>query len=383
MKISIFGVEFDNVTKAEAVEKAIEALDSRRFQYVVTPNPEIVNLARTDVDYRSILNEAALVLPDGIGIVKAGRILGEEFKGRVPGIEFAEALMKELARRGDKLFLFGAEPGVAARAARRLGRRYPGLNICGSTDGFFVDDAIPFESIKEAKPDVVFVCLGAPKQERWIHRFGPQTGATLMVGLGGAFDVFSGKVKRAPDAWKKANAEWLYRLLREPKRIGRVAKLPFFLLDVNREANKTKERVRPTKAEAPTQEPHGLAAAEENITPTVSLPQESLSQESLPQEIVQQSSEENGALRDEAVPAPQEPSDAPVQDEFADKVVPLRFETEPEWSFDMMPPSRMEEEPASDKVVRLRFEKEEAPLPDALSDNTAEETGAPEVGDRD
>ncbi len=238
MRTEIMGVTFDNVTLKEAVRKGTELAQGPGFSYVVTPNPEIVNAARADESYREVLNGAGLVLPDGIGVIKAAKILGRPLKERVPGIDFASGLLAQMSRKGGRLFLLGARPGVAEQAAENLKASYPGLVICGTNDGYFKEDAPVVEKIRAAKPDVAFVCLGFPRQERWMARFGPETGAHLMIGLGGALDVFSGNTKRAPKIWQKLNLEWAYRLVHEPSRIGRMAKLPLFLVDAKKERKK-------------------------------------------------------------------------------------------------------------------------------------------------
>ena len=238
VRTEIMGVTFDNVTLEEAVQRGAELAEGPGFAYVVTPNPEIVNAARADESYREVLNGASLVLPDGIGVIRAAKILDRPMKERVPGIDFASGLLERLARRGGRLFLLGAKPGVAEQAAENLKAAFPGLVICGTNDGYFQDDAPVVEKIRAAKPDVVFVCLGFPRQERWMARFGPETGAHLMIGLGGAMDVYAGKVKRAPKLWQKLGLEWAYRLVREPSRIGRMSKLPLFLVDVKKERKK-------------------------------------------------------------------------------------------------------------------------------------------------
>ncbi|MDY3013900.1 MAG: WecB/TagA/CpsF family glycosyltransferase [Evtepia sp.] len=238
MRNEIMGVSFDDLTLEEAVRTGEALAEGPDFSYVVTPNPEIVNMARQAEDYKTILNQAALVLPDGIGVVYAARILGRPLKGRVPGIDFASGLLDRLKGTQRRLFLLGAKPGVAEQAAENLKQRYPGLVICGTHDGYFQDAGPVVEAIRAAEADVVFVCLGAPKQERWMARYGPQTGARLMVGLGGVLDVYAGNVKRAPEVWQKAGMEWLYRLLHQPSRFGRMAKLPLFLVEAARESRK-------------------------------------------------------------------------------------------------------------------------------------------------
>ena len=232
------GVGFDDLTLEEAVAAGEKLAQGPGFSYVVTPNPEIVDLARADAGYRDLLNGAGLVLPDGIGVVYAAKLLGRPLKGRVPGIDFATGLLDRLAKNGGKLFLLGAKPGVAEQAAARLKAAHPGLVICGVNDGYFKDSAPVVEKIKEAAADVVFVCLGAPKQEKWMAQYGPETGAHRMAGLGGALDVYAGNVKRAPVLWQKLGMEWAYRLIRQPSRIGRMAKLPLFLVDARRQSKK-------------------------------------------------------------------------------------------------------------------------------------------------
>ena len=224
------GVTFDDVTLEEAVAAGEALAAGPGFSYVVTPNPEIVAMARQTETYREILNGAGLVLPDGIGVVHAAKILGTPLKGRVPGIDFASALVERLARNGLRLFLLGAKPGVAELAAANLKDAHPGLIVCGTHDGYFREDGPVVEEIRAAAADVVFVCLGAPKQELWMVEHGPATGAHLMVGLGGSLDVFAGVVERAPEGFQKLGLEWLYRLVKEPKRIGRMAKLPLVLV---------------------------------------------------------------------------------------------------------------------------------------------------------
>lgn len=224
------GVAFDNVTMAQAVERGLELAASDGFAYVVTPNPELVMMARKDPDYAKALAGAALTLPDGIGVIYAAKLLGRPLQQRVPGVDFASGIMEGLARTGGRLFLLGAKPGVAQQAAENLAAKYPGLVVCGTHDGYFQEDAPVVEEIRASGADVLFVCLGAPKQENWMVQQGAATGAHLAVGLGGSLDVFAGTVKRAPERWQKLGLEWLYRLCKEPKRITRMAKLPGFLL---------------------------------------------------------------------------------------------------------------------------------------------------------
>lgn len=229
MKTDVMGVAFDNVTMEEAVAAGAALLEGPAGQYVVTPNSEIVYACRDTSGLSELLNRAALVLPDGIGVVYASRILGRPLKQKVAGIDFAAGLAAELARAGRSLFLLGAKPGVAEQAAERLKETCPGLVIAGVHDGYFQEDGPIVAEIAQSGADVVFVCLGVPKQEFWMAANGQATGAKILVGLGGSLDVFAGVSKRAPDIWVRLGLEWLYRLIQEPWRFKRMCRLPLFL----------------------------------------------------------------------------------------------------------------------------------------------------------
>ena len=241
MKTEILGVRFDNLTQQEATQHGRQLLEEDKFHYVVTPNPEFLLAAEKDPEFRRVLNAADLVLPDGIGVVYSAKILGTPLKERVPGIAFAEAMLSALNDMGGRLYLLGAKPGVAEEAGRRICARYPALVLCGTHDGYFKDEQAILPEIAAAKPDLLFVCLGAPKQEKWMARWGRHTGAKLAIGLGGCLDVFAGNVQRAPERWQKLGLEWAYRLKKEPKRIGRMAKLPLVLVKA------AGQRIRPGK----------------------------------------------------------------------------------------------------------------------------------------
>lgn len=235
VRINVLGVGFDNVTMKEAVARGTELLGQPGAHYVVTPNPEIVEVCRENPEAMRAVNGADLVLADGIGVVKGARMLGTPLKAKVPGIEFAAGLMEEMAAKGMSLYLLGAKPGVAETAGKRLAEKYPGLTIAGTHDGYFQDDGPVIEAIRNSGADAVFVCLGAPKQELWMARNGSATNARLLCGLGGSLDVFAGTVKRAPRFWSDHGLEWFYRLCKEPRRIGRMMKLPLFLVHVQQE----------------------------------------------------------------------------------------------------------------------------------------------------
>jgi N-acetylglucosaminyldiphosphoundecaprenol N-acetyl-beta-D-mannosaminyltransferase len=235
VRINVLGVGFDNVTMDEAVARGMELLHSPGTHYVVTPNPEIVEVCRENLAARQAVNGADLVLPDGVGVVKGAGMLGTPLKEKVPGIEFAAGLMERMAAEGLSLYLLGAKPGVAEAAGERLAARYPGLKIAGTRDGYFQEDGPVLEDIRQSGADCVFVCLGAPKQELWMAKHGKAAGARLLCGLGGSLDVFAGVVERAPKFWSDHGLEWFYRLCSDPRRAGRMMKLPLFLIHVQKE----------------------------------------------------------------------------------------------------------------------------------------------------
>ena len=230
MKINVLGVQFDNVDMGEAVARGAELMEQPGFHYVVTPNPEFVLAAEQDKEFQDVLNGADLVIPDGIGVIFSAKLLGTPLKARVPGIEFSAGMLAHMNKVGGRVFLLGAKPGVAEQAAANIAKDFPSLTICGTHDGYFKDDAPVVQEIREANADLLFVCLGAPRQEKFMAKYGPDMGVKLAMGLGGSLDVYAGVVERAPEVWQKLNLEWAYRLAKEPKRIGRMAKLPLVLV---------------------------------------------------------------------------------------------------------------------------------------------------------
>ena len=223
------GVGFDDLTRENAIDLCKRLIDEHRSAYMVTPNPEIVMAAWENAELHDAICNADLVIPDGIGVVKAARIIGTPLKERLPGIEIGEAILEYAAQTGKSVFLLGAKPGVADAAKEKMQETYPGLNVCGTNDGYFKDDGPVVEKINAAQPDFLMVCLGAPKQECFMHDHRAELNVRLMIGLGGSLDGFAGTVRRAPKWMIRLQLEWLYRLLREPSRIGRMMRLPKFV----------------------------------------------------------------------------------------------------------------------------------------------------------
>lgn len=219
-----------------AVERMVKRRDGR-MQLVVTVNPEFVMRARADEQFRSVLEGAALALPDGAGVVWAMRRHGCPQPGRVTGIDLVSALATVCARRAWRPFLLGARPGVAQEAARRLELSHPGLRIAGAHAGspHPEDDAESVGLIASARPHLLFVAYGAPLQELWIARNRHRLDVPVAVGVGGALDFLAARVPRAPGWLQRADLEWLWRLAVQPWRARRMAVLPAFALAVLRE----------------------------------------------------------------------------------------------------------------------------------------------------
>ena len=232
MKTDIMGLQFDNITMEEALDAAKALLQGEHAARVVTPNAEIAYEALHDENMRTLLNSAELMLPDGAGVVLASKILKTPLKQKVAGVDFADRLLSILEKTGGGLFLLGSKPGIAELAAQKMLEKHPKLHICGMNDGYFKDEAPIIEKINAARPDVLFVCLGAPKQELFMKDHLDALHVKLMIGLGGSLDSFAGTVKRAPKWMIRCNLEWLYRLIKEPKRFGRMLRLPKYLFAV-------------------------------------------------------------------------------------------------------------------------------------------------------
>jgi N-acetylglucosaminyldiphosphoundecaprenol N-acetyl-beta-D-mannosaminyltransferase len=233
--IRILGVRVDCLDMAQAVaevERMIEAGGPTRL--VATINPEFVMRARSDPCFRSVLEGAALCLADGAGVVWAMRRQGCPQPGRVTGSDLVPALATVCARRGWRPFLLGAQPGVAAEAARRLEASVPGLQVAGTHAGSPrpEDDEEALARIAAAHPELLLVAYGAPQQELWIARNRHRLGVPVAIGVGGCFDFLAGRVRRAPRQLQRLGLEWLWRLMLQPWRWRRMAVLPTYVVAV-------------------------------------------------------------------------------------------------------------------------------------------------------
>lgn len=225
----IFGIPFLSADMDTAVNLAFRKAEEAPVT-VVTPNAEILYQAERDTDLRDALDKADLALPDGIGVVLAGKILGRPVERKLAGVEFGEAVLSRAAEEGKSVYFLGAKPGVAEKAAGSIRKRYPQLRVAGCADGYFKDDGSAVSRVRESGAWILFVCLGSPKQEVFMQRFRNETGCRLTAALGGSLDVYAGNAKRAPKWMIRLGLEWLYRLCREPKRLSRMMKIPLVLL---------------------------------------------------------------------------------------------------------------------------------------------------------
>ena len=232
--INILGVNVSKLNMNEAVKKASELLETDGLSMIFTPNSEIILYASNNPEYTKILNQADMIVPDGIGVVYGARILGEKLEERVAGFDLVVKLFDVMAQKKQSVYLLGAKPGVAEQAAENLLTKYPGLKIAGTHDGYFKDedDESVIASINEAAPDFLMVCVGFPRQENWIYKYKDKINAKLAIGAGGCIDVFAGNVQRAPEFYCNHGIEWLYRLIKQPSRFIRMLALPKFGLKV-------------------------------------------------------------------------------------------------------------------------------------------------------
>ncbi len=226
--MDVLGVLFDRLDLDGAAARVLERLDAGERTFLITANPEFVMLARGDGSLRSIAQEADLVIADGTGIVVGSRLLGEVLS-RVPGRLLVDALTPALASRGARVFLLGAGPGVAERAADTLRRRAPALRVVGCYAGSAGADEEAVARVRAAAPDVVLVAYGMPKQERWIARnLVRLPSVKLAIGVGGVFDQLAGVQRVPPGVLHRLGLEWLWRLILEPSRWRRQRVLPLF-----------------------------------------------------------------------------------------------------------------------------------------------------------
>ena len=233
--VKILDVPVHPLTMGEAVSVLEESITSGEQAFVVTANAEIIMMCQEDAGYKKIVSQdAKLVLPDGAGAVWAGRHLGYKVPERVAGFDLYCQLLDKAAQKGYKAFFFGGSPGIAEAAKAKSEELYPGVQVVGCRNGYFKEEESQaiIDEINASGADMLFAALGAPKQEKWLVRYREQLKPKILMGIGGSFDVFAGKMERAPKWMQDASLEWLFRLYKQPSRFMRMMALPKFVLKV-------------------------------------------------------------------------------------------------------------------------------------------------------
>ncbi len=231
-KVTIMDIGFINATMDSFLEETVyPCLENREKCFIVTANPEFVIETRDHPGFKHVVQSSDYVLADGVGIINAAKMMGEPLPERLSGIDVMYKMLEYAAKNGHRVFFLGAAEDANRKAVENAEKKWPGLKVAGRHDGYFdpADESIP-EMVVESEPDIVLVALGMQRQEGWIHDNIDKFDKGIFMGVGGSFDVLSGKSQRAPKSWINNQLEWLYRLIQEPKRIKRVMKVFQFML---------------------------------------------------------------------------------------------------------------------------------------------------------
>ncbi|CDQ18922.1 WecB/TagA/CpsF family glycosyltransferase [Halobacillus karajensis] len=235
-QVNILGIPFTNIDHVTLVQQLQQHIEKREKSFVATANPEIVMRAHDDSYYMNCLQAASYITADGVGIVKASQLLKNPLPERVTGYDIMMEFLKKANENKYRIYLLGAKEDTLERAVKTINHDYPDIEVAGYRNGYFHwDDPTIAEDIERTKPDIIFVALGAPKQERWIAENFQTFGQGVFICVGGSIDVIAGDVKRAPIKWQNMNLEWLYRLMRQPSRWRRMHALPRFACRVIRQ----------------------------------------------------------------------------------------------------------------------------------------------------
>lgn len=257
--LNFFGIPVVNTTMQEAVDWVIAQAAGGVKKTMAFVNPDCLNIAWQDARYRHVLRQADRVLPDGIGIHLGCRLLGQALRANVNGTDMFPLLCEAAAREGRPIYLLGARPGVAQAAADNMVKRYPGLQVAGTRDGYFLpaEEAAVVDAINDSGARILLVAFGVPRQELWLSRWRERLAAPVGMGVGGLFDFYSGRIPRAPLWMREMGLEWVYRLMQEPGRMWRryVIGNPLFLLRVRQQARHPERfaRLEPGAAAGPDQ----------------------------------------------------------------------------------------------------------------------------------
>lgn len=236
----ILNVPVDMVDEQEAMRIFRELMKTEDCSLIVTPNSEIIVNAAEDPELKNIIEHADLVIPDGIGLVYASRIMGVPLKERVTGIDFLDAILGYLEETGQSIFFLGSKPGdgetpgIADLAVEKMKEKYKDLKVAGTHHGYFKgpDEAGIVNEINASGADFLCAALGSPKQEKFVFQHRDELKIKGAIGVGGSLDVWAGTLKRAPEFYRNNGLEWLYRLIQQPSRYKRMAALPLFMIKV-------------------------------------------------------------------------------------------------------------------------------------------------------
>ena len=238
MSVELLGFNIDNLTFEKSIEKAKLLIDGSKVSQIITINPEMLQYAEKDSNFANIINNAEMVIPDGVGVEIGLRLSGYKVK-RIPGVDFAKKLLEESALSSIPVAIVGAKEEIVNRALTNLKQEIPGLNIVYFHNGYFNNDNEIYEQLKIKSPKLILVALGSPRQEEFIFNAKKILNPALMIGIGGSLDVWSGYVKRAPKIFQILGLEWFYRTISQPSRFKRIfPTLPMFLIKVLTYKNK-------------------------------------------------------------------------------------------------------------------------------------------------
>ncbi|MDQ0244826.1 N-acetylglucosaminyldiphosphoundecaprenol N-acetyl-beta-D-mannosaminyltransferase [Bacillus fengqiuensis] len=232
MKENILGIDVCGETYEQLTARLLADIEEKRNAFIVAINPEKIMKAQQDESLRQLLNSATYQIPDGIGVIIASMLKGGSIRQRVTGIDMMLQLCKEAAIHQKKIFLYGAKPGIVDEAKVKLEEMFPGIQITGTLHGYEKDEKVIADTINASGAEIIFVALGSPAQENWIIEHKEKLAPYVYQGVGGSFDVISGRLNRAPAFFQKLGLEWFYRLLKEPWRWKRQLILPKFLIKV-------------------------------------------------------------------------------------------------------------------------------------------------------
>jgi N-acetylglucosaminyldiphosphoundecaprenol N-acetyl-beta-D-mannosaminyltransferase len=231
-KEQYLGVDVCPLSYEEIIADVRNRIQEGKQSTIIAVNPEKCMTAEKNPQLKELINSSTYQIPDGVGILLASKLKGGRISSRVTGVDMMERLIRFAAEENHKVFLYGAKEEVVAEAKKNLEAKYPGLYIVDYENGYVKDNEALVEKINRSGAELIFVAMGSPKQEIWIRENMSKLNVKVFQGVGGSFDVFAGKVKRAPKMFRRLGLEWFYRLLKEPKRIKRQLALPKFLLKI-------------------------------------------------------------------------------------------------------------------------------------------------------